>query len=124
MSPGCEGRTGFLDKMLSRMSKRLVEVAVLGKEAPDGQEPDWLNICDDAADSNKARIADVAQRTPRDLPCSADLTVHGQQMRLPRRANRLAAPERGPRGVQCEGELGGEGKSPCGSREQNHEVEV
>ncbi|CAJ1407117.1 unnamed protein product [Effrenium voratum] len=36
LSPGCEGRTNFLERMLSRMSHRLIEVAVLGQEEPDG----------------------------------------------------------------------------------------
>lgn len=91
LSPGCEGRTPFLDRMLSRMSKRLVEVAVLGQEAPDGEQPDWVNICDDASNSDTARMVSAAQRTPRDLPCSVDLTVHGQQLRLPRRGRQSAA---------------------------------
>merc|ERR1712100_521343 len=91
LSPGCEGRTPYLDNMLSRMSKRLVEVAVLGNESPDGEQPDWVNICDDASDSKVVRMLDAAQRGPRDLPCTVDLTVHGQQMRLPQRGRRPVA---------------------------------
>merc|ERR1719199_1519608 len=91
LSPGCEGRTPFLDRMLSRMSKRLVEVAVLGQEAPDGEQPDWVNICDDTADGKTARMMDATQRVSRELPCTEDLTVRGHQMRLPRRGQRPGA---------------------------------
>merc|ERR1712070_1287472 len=91
LSPGCEGRTPFLDRMLSRMSKRLVEMVVLGRESPDGEQPDFVNICDDASDIKTARMLDAAQRGPRDLPCTDDLMVHGCQMRLPRRGRRPVA---------------------------------
>merc|ERR1712139_329697 len=72
-------------------SKRLVEVAVLGQETSDGAQPDWVSISDDAADCKTARMVEAAQRAPRDLPCTADLTMHGQQMRLPRRTRLPAA---------------------------------
>lgn len=85
LSPACEGRTPFLNTMLSRMAKRLIEVAILGQEAPDGERFDWIKICDDAANDRKARSFDAAQRTTRDLPCSIDLTLQGQQLRIPRR---------------------------------------
>jgi len=82
LSPGCDARTPFLDRLLSRMSKRLIEVAVLGQESPDGEHPDWVNICDDASERGLANIVETSQR----LPCTADLTVHGQQMRIPKRS--------------------------------------
>mmetsp|Transcript_53433 Transcript_53433/g.97727 ORF Transcript_53433/g.97727 Transcript_53433/m.97727 type:complete len:918 (-) Transcript_53433:38-2791(-) len=86
LSPGCEGRTPFLDRMLTRMAKRLVEVAVLGKEEPDGEHPDWLKIADDAATDRMHQSAGAAGRPGnRDLPCTLDLTLHGQSLRLPRR---------------------------------------
>merc|ERR1712066_531870 len=37
LSPGCEGRTPFLENMLSRMSKRLLDVVLFGDEALDGE---------------------------------------------------------------------------------------
>lgn len=86
LSPGCEGRTPFLDRMLTRMAKRLVEVAVLGNEEPDGEHPDWLKIADDAAAERTQQSADAPCRPGnRDLPCNLDLTLHGQSLRLPRR---------------------------------------
>jgi len=85
LSPACEGRTPFLNIMLSRMAKRLIEVAILGQEAPDGEEGDWVKICDDAEDHDKARSLDTAQRTMRDLPYSVDLTIQGQQLRISKR---------------------------------------
>jgi len=91
LSPGCEGRTPHLDRMLTRMSKRLVEIAVLGQEDPDGEQPDWMNICDDSADSSMSHLVEATQRAPGDLPCTADLTVHGRQLRVPRKARRLPA---------------------------------
>merc|ERR1711908_9616 len=51
LSPGCEGRVPFLDGMLSRMAKRLIDVVVFQQEAPDGQLPDWVKICDDVANA-------------------------------------------------------------------------
>jgi len=82
LSPGCEGRTEFLDKMMSRMVRRLVDVVVLGQELPDGEQPDWVKICDDSADhlSGTAKQSEAVRRTPRD----ADLTVHGHALQVPR----------------------------------------
>jgi hypothetical protein len=89
LSPSCEARTPHLDSMISRMVKRLVDVAVLGQEVPDGQLPDWQKICDDAEEHDKGasmRCAEVARWTPRDL----DFTLHGQALQLPRRCRRDA----------------------------------
>jgi hypothetical protein len=127
LSPGCDGRTPFLDKMLSRMSERLVEVAVLGQEAPDGAEPDWVNICDDAADIKTARIIDAAQRPSHELPCCADLTVHGQQLRIPRcsRAQAVVKETRAEK-VTCGSAKSGttiSTQSPCGEYDECSDFE-
>jgi len=74
LSPGCESRTTFMDKMLARMSQRLVEVAVLGMEDPDGEEPDWIKICDDGHE------APGAASTAR----SEDLRIQGTPLRIPK----------------------------------------
>ncbi|CAJ1356566.1 unnamed protein product [Effrenium voratum] len=71
LSPGCEGRTNFLERMLSRMSHRLIEVAVLGQEEPDGEEPDWIKICDDTG-TNSGQT---------DAPRPADLSIQGTPLR-------------------------------------------
>jgi hypothetical protein len=89
LSPSCEARTPHLDSMISRMVRRLVDVAVLGQEVPDGQLPDWQKICDDAEEHDQGaamRCAEVARWTPRDL----DFTLHGQALQLPRRCRRDA----------------------------------
>lgn len=80
LSPGCEGRTPFLDRMLSRMATRLVEVAVLGREEPDGEQPDWVKICDDVSGGGPHAAA-----AGQDWPKTADLTVHGEAMLGPKR---------------------------------------
>ena len=81
LSPGCEGRTPFLERMLERMSRRLLEVAVLGREEPDGEQPDWVKVCDDAADGGPAALAaaEEAKRPSRKV----DLNLQGQPL-LPR----------------------------------------
>merc|ERR1712070_157580 len=88
LSPGCEGRVPFLDGMLSRMAKRLIDVVVFQQEAPDGQLPDWVKICDDVANApaGAARSADSMRRMPRDI----DLTVSGHAVQVPRRSRRRA----------------------------------
>jgi hypothetical protein len=90
LSPGCEGRTPFLERMLERMSKRLLEVAVGGQEAPDGEKPDWIKVCDDG-------LAD-AVATGESVPASAaalpagtfDLVVQGQGLRAAKPAGRCS----------------------------------
>eukprot|EP00929_Paragymnodinium_shiwhaense_P074709 TRINITY_DN3823_c0_g1_i1.p1 TRINITY_DN3823_c0_g1~~TRINITY_DN3823_c0_g1_i1.p1 ORF type:complete len:907 (-),score=215.11 TRINITY_DN3823_c0_g1_i1:76-2796(-) len=92
LSPGCEGRTPFLERMLTRMSKRLVEVAMLGNEEPDGEQPDWLKVCDEGAEQGGLpgpSAAAVEWRTT-----AIDLTVHGQAMRLPSAGVGLKADKR------------------------------
>lgn len=74
LSPGCESRTTFMEKMLTRMSDRLVEVAVLGREAPDGEEPDWIKIYDDSGNAGNA-----ASGPPRS---AEDLRIQGTQLRI------------------------------------------
>eukprot|EP00930_Biecheleria_cincta_P033051 TRINITY_DN2289_c0_g2_i1.p1 TRINITY_DN2289_c0_g2~~TRINITY_DN2289_c0_g2_i1.p1 ORF type:complete len:1642 (-),score=322.61 TRINITY_DN2289_c0_g2_i1:205-5130(-) len=76
LSPGCEGRTPFLEQMLERMSHRLIEVAVLGKEEPDGQKPDWIKICDDgAAESSPSARDIVLSCIDYGLPCDPGLPL-------------------------------------------------
>lgn len=89
LSPGCEGRTPFLEQMLERMSHRLIEVAVLGKEEPDGQQPDWIKICDDGvADGSQAAMvaAEAAKQRAADplRPWSSELAVQGVPLRAPK----------------------------------------
>ncbi|CAE8632927.1 unnamed protein product [Polarella glacialis] len=50
LSPACESRTRFLSAMLERMSTRLLQVVIDGKLEPDGIEPDWICISDEALD--------------------------------------------------------------------------
>jgi len=86
LSPGCEGRTPFLERLLERMSRRLVEVAVLGREEPDGEQPDWVKICDDAADGGSSVLAaaEAARRQAPERPRpGANLTVRGRQIQAP-----------------------------------------
>lgn len=89
LSPGCEGRTPFLEQMLERMSHRLIEVAVLGKEEPDGQQPDWIKICDDGVSDGSqaaAAAAEVAKQRASD-PCRPGgswLAVEGVPLRPPK----------------------------------------
>lgn len=79
LSPGCEGRTAFLERMLERMSKRLIEVAVLGQEEPDGLEPDWVKILDEGMET----VAHCASEKRRPgTPGNLDLTLRGQALRM------------------------------------------
>lgn len=84
LSPGCENRAPFLDKMLLRMADRLVDIVAFGKEQPDGEQPDWLKICDDATEypSGASRCDEACHWTPRDV----DLTVYGQPLQVARRS--------------------------------------
>eukprot|EP00932_Pfiesteria_piscicida_P021479 SRR837773.8268.p1 GENE.SRR837773.8268~~SRR837773.8268.p1 ORF type:complete len:273 (-),score=38.11 SRR837773.8268:1-741(-) len=75
LSPGCDCRTPFLQNMLSRMSKRLIEVAVLGKTAPDGELPDWKPLPSLDEDWEQVPGARTA--------CAPDLSINGQVIRLP-----------------------------------------
>jgi len=88
LSPGCESRTPFLERMLERMAQRLVEVAVLGLEEPDGEKPDWIKICDDGADKSPASLAvvEAAKRAADPMrPSAADLAVQGKPLRAPKK---------------------------------------
>lgn len=93
LSPGCEARTPFLENMLSRMSKRLIEVAVLGQEEPDGLEPDWVKICDDLEEgaSTRRAVAELHRRSKSDRQTAPNLTVQGQGLKLPKRLKALEA---------------------------------
>ncbi|CAK9055832.1 unnamed protein product [Durusdinium trenchii] len=91
LSPGCDSRTAFMDRMLSRMSHRLIEVAVLGREEADGEEPDWIKICDEAGTT--ARSADLQR---------PDLSIQGTPLRIPKKgpaAARAGPQDPGGRGV-------------------------
>ncbi|CAE7365567.1 TTLL3E, partial [Symbiodinium necroappetens] len=57
LSPGCESRVSFLERMLARMTRRLIEVAVLGKEEPDGEVPDWIKLCDDSVGTQESNAS-------------------------------------------------------------------
>jgi len=81
LSPGCEGRAPFLDSMMSRMAKRLIDLVVFGEENPDGVHPDWINICNDEAEAGAIRSKDILFRAPRDL----DLTLTGQALQAPKK---------------------------------------
>jgi len=106
LSPGCENRTPFLDKMLTRMSHRLVELVVLGQEEPDGKQPDWVKICDDSQ-SSSAAVRMEARRRPPDR--SADLAIRGQPM-APPTSSRPQNSQRG-QGSRSSGE-GGDAQRP------------
>jgi len=91
LSPGCDSRTPFLEAMLARMSKRLVEIAVLGMEEGDGEMPDWVNITDQDPDSsaeapnnNAAARAGANANSSRPCATGAKLQVVGEAVRLPR----------------------------------------
>jgi hypothetical protein len=88
LSPGCEGRTPFLERMLERMSTRLLAVAVFGEEAPDGEQPDWVKICDDGVTCARETV----------LPSAVDLAVQGHQVQRPRRVRSNRPPLGQPRG--------------------------
>jgi len=93
LSPACEARTPFLEDMLTRMTSRLVEVAILGKEEPDGQQPDWIKVCDDKA----ARELALQQMKPTPaLPLvPAPPPPQPREQRAPRRAVPVAPSESG-----------------------------
>jgi len=101
LSPACESRVPFLDRMLDRMSHRLIQVAVLGQEAPDGQQPDWVLICDDAKHGNPVGMADDARRPVQDQ-VGLGLSVQGQGIKPPlaRRRPSSAGARRSGRSVQ------------------------
>lgn len=91
LSPGCENRVAFIDQMIKRMSSRLIEVAVLGNEEPDGKPLDWIPIendksCSDARDPRD----EAALRSGQALPCVADLSITGHQISAPKRRKRRA----------------------------------
>jgi len=65
LSPGCESRVSFLERLLARMTRRLIEVAVLGKEEPDGEVPDWIKLCDDSVGTQESN---ASLDTPRPVP--------------------------------------------------------
>jgi len=88
LSPGCESRTPFLEGMLDRMAHRMVQVAVLGLEEPDGEEPDWIKICDDSTGKGAASLAAAeAAKRASDLvrPSAADLAIQGMPLRAPKK---------------------------------------
>jgi hypothetical protein len=89
LSPGCENRVPFIDQMIKRMSSRLIEVAVLGKEEPDGEPLDWIPIANDKSDTRDPRD-EAALRSGQALPCVADLSIIGQPIVAPKRRKRRA----------------------------------
>lgn len=86
LSPGCENRVPFIDQMIKRMSRRLIEVAVLGQEEPDGEPLDWIPIESEKSlgDARDPRD-EAALRSGQSLPCVADLAIAGQQLTAPKR---------------------------------------
>jgi hypothetical protein len=89
LSPGCDNRVPFIDQMIKRMSKRLIEVACLGKDEPDGEPLDWIPIDSDVplGDARDPRD-EAALRSGQSLPCVVDLAIQGQQIMAPRRRKR------------------------------------
>jgi len=89
LSPGCENRVPFIDKMIKRMSKRLIEVAVLGKDELDGEPLDWIPIEGEKTlgDTRDPRD-EAALRSGHPLPCVTDLSITGQQLTAPKRRKR------------------------------------
>lgn len=89
LSPGCDVRTPFLERMLIRMTHRLVEIAVLGREDPDGVYPDWLRLGDtDSGDAAALAAAEAVRRPPPERPGTEELKIRGQTVRLRRPAQR------------------------------------
>jgi len=93
LSPGCESRVPFIDQMIKRMSKRLIEVTCLGMEEPDGEPLDWIPIdCDTPLGDARDPRDEAALRSGQSLPCVVDLSIQGRQIVARKRRKRGSSP--------------------------------
>ncbi|CAJ1436580.1 unnamed protein product [Effrenium voratum] len=76
LSPACESRTPWMSEMLERMASRLVELVLQGALEPDGEEPDWVCIADEAS----VKTAEILSDWERSKDMPPKLAVLGQPL--------------------------------------------